>query len=197
MAQSDEDPQRTSTSLIAGVQAHDEGAWQRLVNLYGPLVYYWCRRAGISPQDAGDVAQEVFRSASSAIAAFHKSSNGGTLRGWLHAITKNKICDHYRARSVRVEALGGTDAQQVLLQVPAANELEADSAPAVSALLRRALDQVRGDFNDQTWQCFYRGVIEERDAGDIAEELGISPNAVRKAKARVLQRLREELGERL
>ncbi len=190
-----EESQRTSTSLIVGVQSHDEQAWQRLVSLYGPLVYYWCRRSGISPEDTADVAQEVFRSVASAVGAFHKSRAGGTFRGWLHTIAQNKIRDHFRARAVQVDAAGGSEAQQMLLQVPADEQSDADGAPAVRALLQRAMDQIRGDFTDQTWQCFYRGVIQGRDATDVAAELSITPNAVRKAKARVLQRLREELGE--
>ena len=121
---------------------------------------------------------------------------GDTFRGWLHTIAQNKIRDHFRARAVGVEALGGSEAQQLLLQVPAKEESDADSAPAVRALLERAMDQIRGDFNDQTWQCFSQGVVLGRDATDIGAELGITANAVRKAKARVLQRLREELCDR-
>ncbi len=33
----------TSTSLLRRVKARDPDAWQRLVNLYGPLVYRWAR----------------------------------------------------------------------------------------------------------------------------------------------------------
>ena len=38
---------RTSPSLLLRVQGNDQDAWTRLVNLYAPLVYHWCRRAGL------------------------------------------------------------------------------------------------------------------------------------------------------
>ena len=50
-----------STSLIQGLKVHDEEAWQRLLDLYVPLVFSWCRRAGLQSQDAADVVQEVFQ----------------------------------------------------------------------------------------------------------------------------------------
>ena len=190
------DSQPTPSSLIVGVQAHDERAWHRLVDLYGPLVYYWCRRAGLSPEDVADTAQEVFRSVATRIGAFHKTGAGDTFRGWLHTITQNKIRDHFRRRGLEVEAAGGTEALQFLQQVPGDGPSLSGSGdpPAVRELLQRALDQIRGDFNEQTWEAFCEGVFKGRNAADIAAELGISHNAVRKAKARVLQRLREQLG---
>ena len=62
------------------------------------------------------------------------------------------------------------------------------------ALLQRTLVVIRSDFDDNTWQAFWRLTVEGHAAGDIAVELGISPGAVRQAKYRVLCRLREEMG---
>ena len=197
MASPADDSQSTSVSLIARLQKHDEQAWHRFADVYGPLVYYWCRRAGLSAEDATDVAQEAFRSVAAGIGSFRKERPGDTFRGWLHTITQNKIRDHFRAGARRAEATGGTDAQQFLLQVPGdvAPDFDSGEAAALRSLLDRALDLVRGDFSEQTWQAFSLAVFQGRDTAEVAAELGISPNAVRKAKARVLQRLREELGE--
>ena len=186
----------TSSSLIAGLQGCDPQAWRRLVDLYGPLVYYWCRRSGLAAADAPDVAQEVFRSVAGAIAVFHNDQPGGTFRGWLRRITENKVRDHARAQARRAEAVGGSAAQEFLAQVPDdVASTETDDGPAVRGLLRRALDQIRGDFNEQTWQAFSEGVLHGRASAEVAAELCITANAVRKAKARVLKRLREELGD--
>jgi RNA polymerase sigma-70 factor (ECF subfamily) len=51
----------TSTSLIRRVKDRDDEAWERLLDLYVPLVYSWCRRSGMQTEDAADVVQEVFR----------------------------------------------------------------------------------------------------------------------------------------
>jgi RNA polymerase sigma-70 factor (ECF subfamily) len=186
----------TSKSLVAGLQSHDEKAWHRLVDLYGPLVYYWCRRAGLPAHDVPDLAQEVFRSVAGAIASFHHAQPGDTFRGWLRTITENKLRDHARSRRRRAEAAGGTSAQQMLLQWPGVESADAvDDQPAVRGVLQQALDLIRGDFNAQTWQAFCLAVLQGRDSAQVAAELGITANAVRKAKARVLHRLREELGD--
>ena len=51
----------------------------------------------------------------------------------------------------------------------------------------------RGDFEPSTWDAFWGVTIDRRPAVDVAAELGITLNAVYKAKARVLSRLRSEL----
>jgi len=60
----------TSSSLLERAKARDPQAWERLVELYGPLVYQWCRRWGISATDSQDVVQELFRAVASGIARF-------------------------------------------------------------------------------------------------------------------------------
>jgi Sigma-70 region 2 len=74
----------TSASLLQRVRRFDPDAWDRLCALYGPVVYGWCRRAGLQENDAAEVLQEVFRSVFRGIGDFQKSaSQAGTFRGWL------------------------------------------------------------------------------------------------------------------
>jgi RNA polymerase sigma factor (sigma-70 family) len=86
----------TSVSLLQRVKAQDGDAWRRLTELYGPTVYGWCRRAGLSPDDAADVGQEVFRAVVTAVDGFRRDQPGDSFRGWLCTITQNKIRDHWR-----------------------------------------------------------------------------------------------------
>ncbi len=58
-----------------------------------------------------------------------------------------------------------------------------------------ALEQVRLQFEERTWQAFWKVAMEDRPAADVAAELGLSVTSVRQAKSRVLRRLKEELGE--
>ena len=51
-----------------------------------------------------------------------------------------------------------------------------------------------GDFEEQTWQAFWMSAVEDMQAPEVAEKLGISANAVRQAKFRVVRRLKEYLG---
>ena len=44
---------------------------------------------------------------------------------------------------------------------------------------------------------FWLAVVDGRELADVAAQFGVTPVAVRKAKSRVLQRLRTEIGNRI
>ncbi len=50
----------TSRSLLIRVAANDQEAWRHLVNLYSPLLGFWCRQAGLPDDARDDVIQDVF-----------------------------------------------------------------------------------------------------------------------------------------
>ncbi len=191
-------PTSTSRSLLDRVRADDAAAWDRLVRLYAPLVFYWCRRWGLQDEDAADIFQEVFLAVATHIGSFRKERPGDTFRGWLRTITSNKVLDLFRRRRRDPAGVGGSEAQDCLAIVPAPLHPEEASAADVQAergLFYRALDFVRGEFEPKTWQAFWLTAVENRSAKDVAADLGMSPGAVRVAKSRVLHRLREELGD--
>jgi RNA polymerase sigma-70 factor (ECF subfamily) len=184
-------------TLLARVRSRDEEAWQRLVKLYAPLVYYWCQAWGVRGQDADDVVQEVFSGVSTGLANFRRDRPGDTFRGWLRGITRNKLLVHCQKRSQESPASGGTDAYRRLLEVPQSEELPAapDEDLEETRLFCRGLELVRAEFEPRTWQAFWRSAVEGESPTDIAAELGVTPAAIRKAKSRVLRRLREEIGD--
>jgi len=49
----------TDSSLLALAQQRHPDAWEQLVDQYSGLVYHWCRRSGLGPEDAADVLQSV------------------------------------------------------------------------------------------------------------------------------------------
>ncbi len=192
------DSQQTSRSLLERAKSNDTSAWGRLVQVYAPLVYHWCRRWQVTEGDIPDIFQEVFRAAAANLSRFHKRKAGDTFRGWLRVITYHKVCDYYRELRHEPRGVGGTYAEDPLAQLPAPPDQMMDTAADVSAsvaLLRRVLEQVREHFSDQTWSAFWRTAVDAQPAAEVAEELSMSAVAVRVAKSRVLQRLREELGE--
>ena len=187
----------TSRSLLDRLKADDPAAWDRLVGLYAPLVSRWCRRWGLAEQDVADVLQEVFQAVATHIGGFRRERAGDTFRGWLRTIARNKMRDHFRRLGREPGGAGGTEAQARLARLPAAEPPAEDDAEAgdESDLFGRALDLIRAEFQERTWQAFWRTAVEGRDTRDVALELAMSPGAVRVAKSRVLQRLRSELGE--
>jgi RNA polymerase sigma-70 factor (ECF subfamily) len=177
-------------------RANDPAAWSRLSGLYRPLVLFWCGRGGLHAEDAEDVTQEVFTAAAAGLGRFHRDRPGDTFRGWLRGITRNQVLLHFRRNRGRPLAEGGPDAQARLEDVadplPAPDE---DEAAEVSQFYRRALEQVRPEFEERTWQAFWLTVIEGRSPAALASELGMTPAGVRQAKSRVLRRVKQEVGD--
>ena len=85
----------TSLTLLAGVRAGDPEAWQRLSNLYAPLVYGWARRKGLNEHDAADVVQNVFLAVFAGLDRFRKDRPTDRFRDWLFIITKRRVADHF------------------------------------------------------------------------------------------------------
>ncbi len=186
-----------STSLLQRVRQRDPAAWRRLVHLFSPTVYAMARGAGLQAADAADVVQEVFRAVARGLDGFRREQPGDSFRAWLRTIARNKIRDHYRRRQGQPQSVGGTDAQARLeAQTGPQDDLAAEPA-LENAELARALELVRAEFEPRTWEAFQRAAVDGEATADIAADLGISVNAVRKAKSRVLSRLREELKDLL
>jgi RNA polymerase sigma-70 factor (ECF subfamily) len=186
---------RTSSSLLESVRAGNAEAWSRLVYLHGPLIYRWCRQAGLQEADAENVGQEAFAAVFRAIGDFCHDQQGTTFRGWLRTITTNKIRDFYRRQRPDQQAAGGSDAQEQLARLPqdsSASSEGASSAEDRGLIIRRAVEIILADYEPRTRQAFWQVVVEGRDVADVAAELGISKNAVYIAKSRILTRLRTE-----
>jgi RNA polymerase sigma-70 factor, ECF subfamily len=186
----------TSRSLLARVSTNDAAAWNRLITLYTPLVWHWCRKMDLPRQEMADVFQEVFQSVAAHIRDFHRDRPGDTFRGWLRTITRNKVHDHFRVHNREPQAAGGSEAKAWWSQLPESARSEAlEVDERYGYLFRQALELIRAEFQERTWRAFWRVVVEAQSPQVVAQELNMSPGAVRVAKSRVLHRLRLELGD--
>jgi len=177
----------TSSSLLDRVKADEAGAWDRLVALYAPLLYHWCRRWRLQDQDLADVFQEVFQTLVVHIGAFRRVRENDTFRGWLWTITRSKVLDLLRKR--------GRETGAPLSEIAAPEPADPEEQEALRRLFLRGLDLIRDEFEGRTWQAFWRTAVDGRAPRDVAVEMSMTSGAVRVAKSRVLQRLREELGD--
>ncbi|MDA1054039.1 MAG: sigma-70 family RNA polymerase sigma factor [Planctomycetota bacterium] len=191
-------PGSTSSSLLEAVRDWDEEAWNRLVDLYGPVVYRRGLLARFDDQTAKDVVQEVFVAVARSIGSFQKQSKQGSFRAWLRTITDNKIRDVIRKRVSEPQGPGGTTAQTLLVEMtqPTTDDIVGFSGDDEKTLLiRQALSRIKGEFKDHNWQAFWRMAVDGRTSEEVAAELGLKAAAVRQAKVRILRRLKSELGE--
>lgn len=189
----------TSRSLLAGAKLANPAAWERLVMLYAPFVAACCRRWGVAEQDIADILQDVFGAVASHLERFRCERPGDTFRGWLATIARNKVRDYYQRQSREPAAAGGTEAtmrlQQVFDSSHVDEEIHAGGEPPWTEVLLQALESIRSEFHERTWQAFWGVAVEGRNAADVGADLNMQSGTVRVSKSRVLQRLRRELGD--
>lgn len=197
----------TRLSLISRIRVNDAQAWQELVDLYWPLVAFWCRKRGIADADVSDIVQDVFFAVCRALDGYQPDKTSGCFRSWLWTIARHKIIDVLR-RSHRIpDARGGSTAMLATNQIPQDETgevveppLELDtSEPSerdqYGLLAKRALRIVQSEFEPKTWQAFWRSTVDGIPVAVVAKELDLSAASIRKYRSRVLRRLREQLGE--
>jgi RNA polymerase sigma-70 factor (ECF subfamily) len=186
----------TPLSLLERLRANDPEGWRRLIDLYQPLVRFWCARAGLGAEDAEDVTQEIFAAAARGLTSFRRDQPGDTFQGWLRGITRNQILLFHRHNRGRPRAAGGSEAlvhfRQVEDPLPPPGEEE---ELQISQVYRRALDQARGEFEERHWQVFWRTVIEGRTAVSVSAELGLTVGNIRQIKSRILRHIKLEVGD--
>lgn len=185
----------TSVGLLERVKAREKDAWDRLVQLYGPLVDAWIRRSGLQSADCDDVFQEVFKAISQGIGNFRKAGPRDTFRGWLRTVVTSKVQDHFRRTVGHLKPIGGSENHRQLHELAAAqpsDDLSSDRSES-RRLHLGILNVVQAEFEHKTWEMFWRLAAEGHAAREVADEFGVSPSAVRLAKSRILARIREEL----
>jgi RNA polymerase sigma-70 factor, ECF subfamily len=183
------------SSFLVRLRGRDPEAWRGLLQLYGPLVYSWCRtRWGLAPEDAGDVLQDVMKCVLESIGDFR----GGNFVAWLRAVTRSRVADRFR--NVAPQGAGGSDALRRLAEVADSRAEHGIEEPAdepgyadLGGVLGRAVERIRAATVAATWEAFWQVTVRGRTADDVARDLGLTRNAVYIANSRVLRRLRDEL----
>jgi len=188
----------TNPGLISGGRKDDSQAWEEIVSRYSPLIYHWARQHGMQPAEAANIVQETRLSVAGQLQAFEARSGKGSFRSWLKTIVLNKIRSFYRKKKNQGQVVGGTDWQKELGEVPDPALLPStgsgDSGPPNQAL-EKALEQVRSQVSENTFRAFSLQFFEGWSSPEVAEELGMTPHAVRMAKVRVLKKLRAYYGQ--
>jgi RNA polymerase sigma-70 factor (ECF subfamily) len=188
----DAPPSATPSSLLERLRAADDSrAWERLLKLYSPTVAGWCRRAGVSAEDAADIRQEVFQAVVRGIVGFRRDRPDDSFRGWLYTITRRRLLDHWRRAARQPQAAGGSEVHDQLMELPASEPAGPEGVETWEEY-QRGVRLIRGEFEERTWEAFWRMAVDGRTAVEVAAELGMTPGAVYVAKSRVLRRLREE-----
>lgn len=183
----------TSISLLERMRLADHpDDWSRLHDLYAPWLQNWMRRYDVDMSDADDLLQEVLMAVAKDIASFEHNGRPGAFRAWLKRILINRLRDFWKSRG-RLAA-GGSDVMDQLqkLEDPQSDLSQLWDREHDRHVLAQLLKAAQPHFAPGTWQAFRSVVIERVPAREVAEELGMTVNAVFIAKSRVVSRLRRE-----
>ena len=185
----------TSLSLLQRLRHSPENeGWNRLADLYTPLIRAWLRRYDVQQSDANDLVQEVLLTVSTDLSKFEHAGHPGAFRGWLKTILTNRLRKFWRARDRRPQPRCDSDMDAKLAQLD-------DPSSEMSRIWDREHDQyvvrqlvalAEAHFEPKTWIAFRRVALEGGKPDAVAQEMGISLNAVCLAKSRVMRRLRHE-----
>jgi RNA polymerase sigma-70 factor (ECF subfamily) len=190
------DPPLTQPSLLVRLRdAQDDRAWTQFVEIYAPLVYGYARRQGLQDADAADLTQEVLRAVATAVGRLDYDPQRGSFRSWLFTVVRNKLRNFLAGRARQCQGSGDSRAQEVLEAQPDRGT-EADAwweREYEQRLFAWAAEQVKGGFQDTTWQAFWQTAVEGQEPRTVAAALGVSVGAVYIAKSRVLTQLRRRI----
>lgn len=185
----------TSVSLLQLARVEPKsGAWQRLADIYSPLLHANLKRYDLQPADAEDLVQEVLLTVSRELPMFEHSGRAGAFRSWLRTILVHRLRDFWRSRNYRPAATGGSTWAEQLDQLAdeSSNASREWNLEHDRHVMSRLLEQVRPRFEAKTWEAFHRQMFDGQRADTVAAELGMPLNSVYVARSRVLSTLRRE-----
>lgn len=187
----------TSLSLLDRLRRDpSEADWSRLHSIYRPLVRAWLARMPGLRDECDDVAQEVLLVVVREVPRFERRREG-SFRAWLRRITANRVREFWRRRARQPRVASADAAIEAFLDrlEDPASDLSAEWDRDHDRIVFERLEEiVRPDFEAATWAAYRRSAVDGAPADLVANELGLTRNAVVLAKARVLRRLRQEAG---
>lgn len=182
----------TRVTLIQKVRdPRDSKAWEEFYALYGPLVYGYARKKGLSRDDAEDIRGQIMSAVVQQIASFEYDKAKGGFKNWLRRMTHNKIVDQLRKRREKQED------SQIMGALPDKEPLpdEEWERQWKNAHLRHCVEQIRPTVSEQNYRAFHLLVLEECPVEEVCRTLNINTNQAYKAKSRLLALIRDRLTE--
>jgi RNA polymerase sigma-70 factor, ECF subfamily len=179
----------------------EASAW---VEEHGDALYRYARARVEGRELAEDLVQETFLAALQSLDRFQ---NRSSIRTWLFSILKHKIVDHYR-RDASVRGLAEPDAQAAAGPAPdrfftpgglwaeAPSPWKTPEEALMDDEFHAILDGCLGGLPRSLAEAFILRELEEVEAANLCELLGLSPGNLRVRLHRARLLLRECLEKR-
>ena len=190
-----------STALVERLaETHDATAWQQFSSRYEPVLLAFARRAGLRDADARDVVQDTLLVFVTAFRNGEYDADRGRLRAWLKGIAFNRI-RQMRDKVARRERQMPDDGTRTaaINRVPDDQDLdEVFEQEWQRGIVAECLREARRAVDPQTYEAFELYTLQGLPPQRVADQLGITRNAVYIAKSRVVSHarsIREQMEE--
>lgn len=173
--------------LVQECLAGDERAWNTLIDKYKRLIYSVPVKYGFSPDDAGDIFQNVCIDLFTNLSKLRKIES---LRSWLITVATHK-CFHWKKQQkndVELDAMEQEMAEDIAVApVAVMQEIQEEQAvrDAIDRLTPRCAELVKLLFYEQPPVPYT----------EVAQKLGLATGSIGFIRGRCLTRLQKILGE--
>lgn len=178
----------THKSLLAKIHGGDEIAWREFYDRYAPVIRYIGALYRFNPAECDDLVQNVMLKFFDAEKKFVWDEKRGKFRTWFSSVIRSQAVELIRTnRRTRRElppADGACD--------PFADKFLREWK---KVLLEEALDELRLRVDAVTFQAFEMYALQQRDAAEVADTLGVGRDMLYVAKSRCLKMLRAIIAE--
>ncbi|HEY3968665.1 MAG TPA: sigma-70 family RNA polymerase sigma factor [Planctomycetaceae bacterium] len=187
----------TRQSLLLRLRGErDDEAWAEFLKLYEPLVMRLMRKRGLQESDARDTTQQVLLRISGAIERYQPDGAAASFRRWLYRVARNVVVTFLTRQSRQPRLLDDRQLTETFdAALPRSSESDLFDEEYQRQVLAWAIEQVRHEFRDATWQAFVESSVNGRAIPEVARELGLSAGSVYVARSRIIARLRAQVLE--
>jgi RNA polymerase sigma factor (sigma-70 family) len=187
----------TTTILLEQLQNSDNDAWQRFTTRFREPMLHFAGRMGLSDAQAEDAVQDALVQFLEGYREGKYDRSKGRLGSWLFALMYQSIRSHRRdGYRSPMQAPTPTHRTTFFSALPDENTARAEwEMDWDRHSINRCMSQLRGEVNPTHYRAFELMTIRQVPAMEVAEQLGLSRDAVYQARYRVLKRLEELRGE--
>lgn len=196
------DELKTRHSLLARLQDwQDDQSWQEFFDKYWRLIFNLARRAGLRPDEAEDVVQNVVVSMAKKITEFRCDPKAGSFRAYLQRLVRWRVNDRFRRRAAHEswessgDATGDTELIERVADEGSSDFDQIWDEEWRQNLLNMAFDRLRQRLDPKQVEIFELYVLKEWPVDRVREALGVSANQIYLAKHRIRSALADDMKE--
>jgi RNA polymerase sigma factor (sigma-70 family) len=187
----------THPSLLSRVRdPSNTAAWRQFESLYRELLVRFCRRRGLQLADAEDIVQIVLTNLSRSLPGFVYDPARGRFRDYLFRCARNAIAQWATRPKLAAQALDSGAEVRAPSDPPDPADAAAWEQEWVAHHYRLAMLTIRETFEPKSVEIFERS-IGGAGVAELAEEFGMSQQAVHKVRQRIKARMEELIAEQV